>query len=394
MTWASTRYVNGPYMRRTFKAVFRIAKAHLNYTSMKILGHSLTSGGRLPDPGLVATIMDLSIPTTLEGVRSLLGLAQVVREYVPAMSTIIAPIQLMTKKGTNIVEAWGQEQNEAFSLLKKILTSPPVLAPPDLTKPFRVEVDACKTGRGIGGVLLQQDSKKTNSWHVIAYYSRALSDAERNYSATELECTALHDTILHWHCYLANGPFTVIVDHYALVYMVTKAGGAEQHQRLLRLCLDLQEYCFEVVHRQGKKHIMADAVSRLLQKDEQPYVRTADELRNDFEPLRESEINHLRERYPSDFIFMADTISTYRQDQRLAIQSIRVQLMADIISTSTSSIQESEIQLHNLQLHNSSPIHSIPDTSMDHSLLYDRCSCHSCDQSDKCYQDIYQKMLM
>ena len=91
---------------------------------------------------------------------------------------------------------------------------------------------------------------------------------------------------------------------------------------------------------------------------------------------------------------MADTISTYRQDQRLAMQSIRVQLMADIISTSTSSIQESEIQLHNFQLHNSSSIHSIPDTSMDHSLLYDRCSCHSCDQSDKCYQDIYQKMLM
>jgi hypothetical protein len=57
------------------------AKTHLNYRTQKILGHVLSAEGRRADPGLVKAITELAPPTTIEGVRSLLGLAQV------AMST-------------------------------------------------------------------------------------------------------------------------------------------------------------------------------------------------------------------------------------------------------------------------------------------------------------------
>jgi hypothetical protein len=82
--------------------------------------------------------------------------------------------------------------------------------------------------------------------------------------------------------------------------MVTKAGGAENQQRLLRLCLDLQPYTFKVIHRSGISHLDADAVSRLLGKDDQPYVRSENELRDDNLPLTLSEMEAISSRYGTD----------------------------------------------------------------------------------------------
>ena len=61
-------------------------------------------------------------------------------------------------------------------------------------KKFRVHVDACRVGRGIGAILLQLDENisiagEKEVWQPIAYWSRTLTKEERRYSATELECT-------------------------------------------------------------------------------------------------------------------------------------------------------------------------------------------------------------
>jgi hypothetical protein len=187
-------------------------------------------------------------------------------------------------------------------------------------------VDACRVGKGIGAVLLQLNAK--DKYQPVAYWSRGLIPAERNYSATELECTALHDTILHWQVYLLNGrKFDVIVDHYALVYMVTKAGGAESQQRLLRLCLDLQQFTFNVIHRSGKDHLDADAVSRLLGRDDQPYVRTANELRDDTKPLTEEDLQYINRTYGQDCELVSRTISQGRAElarTRRSIDNIKI----------------------------------------------------------------------
>jgi hypothetical protein len=243
--------------------VLKISKTHLNFRNMKILGHILSPDGRTVDPGLVKDIQNLQVPTDLKGVQSLLGLVQVAREYIPNLSTIIAPIQELTKKKKNAFDKVYDIHGKVFTQIKYMLTHAPVLLLPDNSKKFRVHVDTARRGRGIGAVLLQERLTGSGHWQPIAYYSRALRDAERNYSATELECTGLHNSILHWSYYLQNGiPFECIVDHHALVYMVTKMKG-DCNGRLLRLCLDLQAFTFEVIHREGKLHLDADAVSRL-----------------------------------------------------------------------------------------------------------------------------------
>jgi hypothetical protein len=123
--------------------------------------------------------------------------------------------------------------------------------------------------------------------------------------------------MMHWKIYLGiNVEFDAIVDHYALVYMVTKVGG-DVHGRLTRLCLDLQGFTFRVIHRSGALHLDADAVSRLLRKDEIAYVNTADDLRDDFGPLTADDRDIIQREYPhsGDQDYLIKVINEFREER-------------------------------------------------------------------------------
>jgi transposase InsO family protein len=249
--------------------VFKISKTHLNYRAMKVLGHIMTRQGRLPDPEMVRAINDWAVPRDQKEVRSMVGLAMFVKGYVKNMSDIITPLQDLLKKNVVVEQVWKDEiHGKALSELKRIITSEPVLRCVDITRPFRIHVDACRRGRGIGAVLLQQNPDDNNRWHPVSFWSLKLTNAEREYSATDLECKAMHDAIEHWSTYLRNGlPFEVVTDHYALVYLVNKP-MKDSNGRLMRYIMDLQQYNFSTIHRRGEDHVDADAMSRLFRYDD------------------------------------------------------------------------------------------------------------------------------
>jgi len=163
---------------------------------------------------------------------------------------------------------WKDETHGlALRRIKRILTTAPVLLTIDPAKPFRLHVDACRRGRGIGAVLLQQNENNGNRWQPVAYWSLKLTDTERSYSATDLECKAMHDAILHWGTYLKTQEFEVITDHYAIVFLVTK-DIRDSNGRLMRYIMSIQNFRFGVTHRKGAEHIDADTISRLFRYDE------------------------------------------------------------------------------------------------------------------------------
>jgi hypothetical protein len=111
----------------------------------------------------------------------------------------------------------------------------------------------------MGAVLLQkkEDGKK----HPIAYYSKTLSAAERNYDVYNLELLAIVNAMDHWRLYLAGSPHKVIIysDHQNLLYW------KEPHKisrRVAREVLMLSEYNFEIRHIKGTANGRADALSR------------------------------------------------------------------------------------------------------------------------------------
>ena len=254
------------------------SKFHANYRMMKCLGHILTEDGRYPDPELVRSITDLGIPQDQSAVRSLVALGVTAQEYVHSLADIIAPLQDLLKKDVDVQTAWKPEvHGKSLEQLKRVLTEAPVLMAVDTTKRFRLHVDACKQGRGLGAVLLQEDEH--GRWRPVAYWSYKLTDTERGYSATDLECKAMHDAILKWSNYLRNGMgFEVITDHYALVYMATRSPRAN-NGRVMNYTANLMGYRFSVRHRKGSDHLDADAVSRLFRhEDRSTRILTEDDL--------------------------------------------------------------------------------------------------------------------
>jgi hypothetical protein len=116
------------------------------------LGHVISSEGITVNPSKVRDVLDWEPPKSVHQVRSLLGLVRYYRRFILNFSKISKPITELLKKNTKYV--WSKECIEAFQTLKKLLTISPVLAQPDITKPFDVYCDA--SGTGLGYVLMQE----------------------------------------------------------------------------------------------------------------------------------------------------------------------------------------------------------------------------------------------
>lgn len=114
------------------------------------------------------------------------------------------------------------------------LSSSPILGHPNHDCTFIVYTDASSTG--LGAVLGQRPSTFCTTEEVLAYASRTLTGAERNYSTTERECLAVVWAVERWRYYLEGKSFIVVTDHSSLlwVFNTTKANS-----RLIRWVLKL-----------------------------------------------------------------------------------------------------------------------------------------------------------
>jgi hypothetical protein len=115
------------------------------------LGHTISGDGISVDPSKVQEVMDWKPPTSVHQIRSFLGLAGYYRQFIPDFSRIAKPMTELLKKGVKF--SWDQKCDDAFHVLKDHRTTAPVLAQPDVSKPFDIYFDA--SGTGLGCVLMQ-----------------------------------------------------------------------------------------------------------------------------------------------------------------------------------------------------------------------------------------------
>ncbi|CAI7781629.1 unnamed protein product [Closterium sp. NIES-54] len=145
------------------------------------------------DPKKIATIQAWYAPTNLTELQSFLGFVNYVRWFVPDMAKLTAPLTDLLKKGVKYT--WGEKEQAAFSALKNILCSPPVLCIADPHHPFELVTDASDIA--VGAVLLQDFG---NGLQPIAYESRKLHSLKRNYPIHDREMLARSCTCSRAFC--------------------------------------------------------------------------------------------------------------------------------------------------------------------------------------------------
>ena len=218
------------------------------------LGHVVSDKGVTADPAKVERVASWPIPTTTKDVQRFLGFAGYYRRFIQNFADIARPLHRLTEQYAAF--KWSDESQSAFEELKQRLISAPVLAYPDFSKKFVLDTDA--SDLGIGAVLSQVDDEGRE--HVIAYASRLLSKPERRYCVTRRELLAVVVFTKHFRHFLIGRHFTLRTDHGSLTWL---KNFREPEGQMARWLERLQELDFTIVHRQGKKHKNADALSRL-----------------------------------------------------------------------------------------------------------------------------------
>ncbi|KAK3086868.1 hypothetical protein FSP39_024642 [Pinctada imbricata] len=227
-------------------------KCNFFQNQVSFLGHIVSNEGVSTDPIKISAVKDWPTPKTVHDVRSFLGTCSYYRRFIPGFAHIARPLHKLTEKGKQF--SWAEESQASFDKLKTLLISSPILSYPDMSKPFMLDCDA--SGFSVGAVLSQSDN---GSERVVAYFSKTLNKAERNYCVTRRELLAIILAIKHFHHYLYGKHFTVRTDHGALNWLMKFRNPEGQMARWLE---QLQAYDFRIEHRPGKSHGNADGLSR------------------------------------------------------------------------------------------------------------------------------------
>ena len=188
------------------------SKCHLFQEEVAFLGHIVGADGVKPDPDNLVRVANWPRPMNVTEVRSFVGLATYYRRFVKSFADVAAPLTDLTKKGKKFV--WSNECEVAFDDLKKVMGSPQVMAYPKPEGQFILDTDASQVA--VGAVLSQaQDGDE----RVIAYGSKKLGKAERNYCTTDRELLAIKLFLEYYKHYLLGRRFVVRTDHQPLRYL-------------------------------------------------------------------------------------------------------------------------------------------------------------------------------
>jgi hypothetical protein len=161
-------------------------KFEFEKTRIEYLGLIISENQVEMDPVKVTGVADWPEPGNKREVQSFLGFANFYRRFIKAFSHHARPLFNLTKNEQKW--QWGSSEASAFRKLKELVTSAPVLTTPTDDQPFCVEADSSDFATG---AVLSQLSSEDGKWHPVAYYSKSLSETERNYEIHDKEMLAI-----------------------------------------------------------------------------------------------------------------------------------------------------------------------------------------------------------
>ncbi|XP_052757781.1 uncharacterized protein K02A2.6-like [Galleria mellonella] len=301
----------------------KIKKQKCNFFSkeIKYLGYIINKEGVRADPEKINPILKMRAPANVSELKSFLGMINFYGKFIKNLSSYLSSMYVLLKKN-NKKWVWLKCHQSAFERVKCLLSSSEVLAHYDASLPVMVTCDA--SAHGIGAVLSQSvpGGGGSGAERVVAYASRALTPAERNYSQIHKEALAIVFAVKKYHQYLYGRQFVLRTDHKPLVSIFGPRSGIPNMtaSRLQRWALILSAYDFKIEYVSSENNT-ADALSRLIaaykaegereeDSPEQTYLHfAADAFLLDYndvrketkrDPLLSRVLRHIREGWPTN----------------------------------------------------------------------------------------------
>lgn len=233
----------------------KVQKCEFAKQEVALLGHLVDNNRVKVDPRKIDVIQGVPRPENHTEFRSFLGIAGYYRRFIPSFTTKAAVLHDATSG--KVAYSWDEEMETALCALKWALTTPPVLAFPDVQKPFLVETDASAVA--LGAMLSQK--KKDGKNHPLQHASRTMKSVEIRYSASGRKALPVIFAVRKFCLYpLSLEPFTLLTDQQAFK---AAFGKKDIHGRLICLLDFLEEYDFEFQYRSGRSNKAADFLSRI-----------------------------------------------------------------------------------------------------------------------------------
>ena len=180
------------------------------------LGYWLTPTGIKPWGKKVEAILKMTKPVTITNLRAFLDLVGYHADLWPRRSHTLAPLTTLGNlpKGAILGDRWTPECDKAFQEMKSIIATDCLMAYPNHNKPFYIYTDA--SDYQMGTVIMQYDDK--GILRPVAYFSRKLNAAQRNYTVTEKELLSIVMVLKDYRTILYGAELKTFTDHKNLTF--------------------------------------------------------------------------------------------------------------------------------------------------------------------------------
>ena len=219
----------------------------------------VSGNGIQTDPAKTLSIATWPLPQNISQLRGFLELASYYSRFIKDFGKIASPMTAVLEKDKAFILT--DEGKRAFTEILHFLTNPPILAYPYFSATFILDTDASHLG--IGDVLLQKGKDELE--HPIAYYSQGFYKHEIIYYVTRKELLAAIESMEHITCYLYGKKFVLRTDHGAIQWLKI---FKEPTGQLARWLEKRSMFEFIIQHPPGKRHAIADGLSRIQHETE------------------------------------------------------------------------------------------------------------------------------